>query len=211
MSTRSRTAALRKAQRHLVQSDPTLASVVASIGPCTLWLNEDRFGSLARSIIAQQISSRAAVAIGARLQEALGGHGITAQSILSVPESTLRLAGLSGAKARALRDLAEKVSQGMVPLDELHALEDEAVIERLLPVWGIGRWTAEMFLIFSLGRQDVLPVADLGLRAAARRHYRLRKLPDRKRLTRLAEPWRPYRSIATWYLWRSLGGVPQSD
>jgi 3-methyladenine DNA glycosylase/8-oxoguanine DNA glycosylase len=123
----------------------------------------------------------------------------------------LRGVGLSANKVLALRDLADKVHQGDVPLDDLHLLDDEGVIERLIPVRGIGRWTAQMFLIFSLGRPDVLPLDDFGLRAGVKRHYALADLPGRQELTALAEPWRPYRSIATWYIWRTFGNVPQSD
>lgn len=132
------------------------------------------------------------------------------QRILEMSDADLRAAGLSSNKMAALRDLATKVHAGDVPLAAIHEMEDEDVIARLVPVRGIGRWTAEMFLIFSLGRLDVLPVDDLGLRVGAQRLYRLRKIPDKRRLIKLAEPWRPYRSVATWYLWRSLGFVPQS-
>lgn len=111
---------------------------------------------------------------------------------------------------RSLRDLAEHVHQERVQLATIHSLDDEAVIDALIPIRGIGRWTAQMFLIFSLGRLDVLPVDDLGLRAGVQDQYQLEALPDKQILTELAEPWRPYRSIATWYLWRSRGFVPQS-
>jgi 3-methyladenine DNA glycosylase/8-oxoguanine DNA glycosylase len=129
---------------------------------------------------------------------------------LLASEESLRGAGLSAGKVRALRDLATKVHRGEVPLSEFPKLPDEEVIARLLPVHGIGRWTAEMFLIFSLGRMDVLPMADYGLRAGIRRAYALEDLPDMAQLLELAERWRPYRSVATWYIWRSLGFVPQS-
>src|SRR5262249_18823451 len=119
-------------------------------------------------------------------------------------------AGLSTNKARSLRDLAEKVHTGAVPLDDLHTATDEEVIAHLLPVRGIGRWTAQMFLIFSLHRLDVLPVDDLGLRAGVQRGYDLPELPGKAKLEELAGPWQPYRSIATWYFWRSQGAVPQS-
>jgi DNA-3-methyladenine glycosylase II len=202
---------LRKAQRHLARRDPVLKQVIATIGPCTLWFNPDRFGLLARSIVAQQISGKAATSISARLVEALAPRGLTPEGILAVSEETLRGAGLSTAKARSIRDLAEKVHGGEVPLHDIHELEDEAVVARLLPVRGIGRWTVQMFLIFSLGRLDVLPVGDFGLRAAVQRLYELPELPAPARLEELARPWQPYRAVATWYFWRSLGGVPQSS
>jgi DNA-3-methyladenine glycosylase II len=199
-----------KAQRHLARRDKVLKQLIAAVGPCTLRLNPDRFGLLIRSILSQQISGKAAASIGARLVQALGPAGLTPGGILALPDETLRAAGLSVAKARAVRDLAEKVHGKSVPLETLHDLTDEEVIAALVPVRGIGRWTAEMFLIFSLGRFDVLPVADLGLRAGVQEQYGLAELPAKAELTELAEPWRPYRSIATWYFWRSRGPVPQS-
>jgi 3-methyladenine DNA glycosylase/8-oxoguanine DNA glycosylase len=131
-------------------------------------------------------------------------------AFLRLTDESLRAAGLSANKVRSLRDLAEKVHTKAVPLARLHEMEDEEVIAHLLPVRGIGRWTAEMFLIFSLGRLDVLPVDDFGLRAGVRDVYTLGELPDKASLIERAEAWRPYRSIATWYFWRSRGVVPQS-
>jgi DNA-3-methyladenine glycosylase II len=199
-----------KAQRHLARRDPVLKRLIAAVGPCTMWHDPNRFAVLVRSIVYQQISIKAAASILRKLQEALAPHGITPAGILGASADTLRGAGVSANKARALTDLAEKVHGGTVPLDDLHQMEDEGVIERLLPVYGIGRWTAEMFLIFSLGRLDVLPVADRGLRVGAQQQYGLPEEPTRARLEELAQPWRPYRSIATWYFWRSFGVVPQS-
>jgi DNA-3-methyladenine glycosylase II len=199
-----------KAQRHLARRDRVLKQLIAAVGPCTLRVNPDRFGLLARAIISQQISTKAAASIGARLEQALAPAGLKPAAILKLPEDALRAAGLSAAKTRAMRDLAEKVHGKAVPLDALHEMTDEEIIAALLPVRGIGRWTAEMFLIFSLGRFDVLPVADLGLRAGVQEQYGLAELPGKDDLTKLAEPWRPYRSIATWYFWRSRGPVPQS-
>lgn len=206
-----RPAQYENARRHLARNDPVLRSLIRLVGRCALWHDPDRFAVLVRAIISQQISTKAARAIRERLEQALGRPGISPRAVLRAPEATLRGAGLSAAKTRAIRDLAEKVAGGAVPLDVLHELEDEEVVERLIPVRGIGRWTAQMFLIFCLGRADVLPVDDWGLRAGVQRHYRLRKPPRRERLEAIAEPWRPYRSIATWYIWRSLGFVPQSD
>lgn len=201
----------RKAQRHLARRDPVLKRIVSDIGPCTLQCNSgDRFGLLVRAIISQQISTKAATSIRTKLEGLLQPHGIKPEAILDASDALLRSAGLSSSKARSVRDLADKVHHGHVPLHDLHDADDEEVISRLIPVHGIGRWTAEMFLIFSLGRLDVLPVADLGLRVGVQKQYRLRKLPEKDHLFELAEPWRPYRSIATWYFWRSLGNVPQS-
>jgi DNA-3-methyladenine glycosylase II len=197
-----------KAQRHLARRDPVLKHLIKQVGPCTLQHDPDGFAVLVRSIVAQQISSKAARSISARLQEAIGE--IRPKPLLKAKEETLRAAGLSAAKVRAVRDLAEKVHSGAVPLDRLPDLPDEEVIGLLLPVRGIGRWTAEMFLIFSLGRFDVLPVGDFGLREGVRRQYGLEEHPAKEELIEMAEPWRPYRSIATWFLWRSFGPVPQS-
>jgi DNA-3-methyladenine glycosylase II len=203
-------AVYQKARRHLARRDPVLKRLMGTVGPCTLQQNPNRFAALVRSIISQQISTKAAAAIGARLQQALVSTGVTPEGILALSADELRAAGLSAAKARSLYDLAEKVQDQTLPLDTLHRLPDEEVIARLLPVRGIGRWTAEMFLIFSLGRLDVLPVADWGLRVGIQRQYSLMEPPVKGHLIELAEPWRPYRSIATWYFWRSLGAVPQS-
>src|SRR5262249_7712170 len=145
-----------KAQRHLARRDAVLKKLIRRVGPCTLQVNSDRFGVLVRSIVSQQISTKAAASIRARLEQALPPDGITAANILQTPEPTLRAAGLSAGKARYLRDLAEKVHHAVLPLDALHEFADEEVIAHLLPVKGIGRWTAQMFLIFSLGRWDVL-------------------------------------------------------
>jgi DNA-3-methyladenine glycosylase II len=201
---------VRKARRHLARRDPVLKRVMANVGPFTLTLNPDRFSCLARSIISQQISGKAAQAISERLSQQMGSKGLTPSAILAASDELLRTAGLSGAKQRALRDLADKVHSALVPLNGMHELDDEEVIGRLIPVRGIGRWTAQMFLIFSLGRPDILPVDDLGLRVGVQKHYGLEQLPTRKQLVEISEPWQPYRSVATWYFWRSLGGVPQS-
>jgi DNA-3-methyladenine glycosylase II len=200
----------RKARRHLSRRDPLLKQLISTIGPCTLQHNPDGFVSLVRSIVSQQISTKAARAIAGRLEESLGRSGITPRGILRLSDETMRAVGLSASKVRSIRDLAEKVRSKALPMSELHAMEDEDVIANLIPVRGIGRWTAEMYLIFSLGRLDVLPVDDLGLRVGVQRLYGLKDLPVKKHVTELAEPWRPYRSVATWYFWRSLGNVPQS-
>jgi len=203
------TTAYDQARRHLSRRDKALRAVIRRVGSCTLQHDPDHFGVLARSIIAQQISSKAAIAISQRVLKAI--KKLTPRRLLATDEATLRAAGLSANKQKSLRDLAEKCLDRSVPLQRLADLPDEDVIEALIPVRGIGRWTAEMFLIFSLGRMDVLPVGDFGLRAGAKKLYALPDLPGKDELTRLAEPWQPYRTIGTWYVWRSLGNVPQSD
>jgi DNA-3-methyladenine glycosylase II len=200
----------RTARRHLSRRDLILKKLISTVGPCTLQPHPDGFVALVRSIISQQISTKAARAIAGRLEQALGRQGITPKAVLKLSDERMRGAGLSASKVKSLRDLAEKVQEGLVPLTSLHRLEDEQVIETLIPVRGIGRWTAEMYLIFSLGRLDVLPVDDLGLRSGIQKQYGFKKLPVKKEIVELAEPWRPYRTIGTWYIWRSLGNVPQS-
>jgi DNA-3-methyladenine glycosylase II len=200
-----------KARRHLSRSDPILKALIGKVGPCTLQTNPDRFGVLVRSIVSQQISGKAAHSISTRLHTSLGRLGIHPKAIAKASEDTLRAAGLSGNKMRAVRDLSNKVLEGTVVLDMIHEREDEDVIDHLLPVYGIGRWTAEMFLIFALGRLDILPLADLGLRVGVQRQHGLEEVPAKERLIELAEAWRPYRTVATWYFWRSFGPVPQSD
>jgi DNA-3-methyladenine glycosylase II len=200
-----------KAQRHLARRDPVLKRLIVAVGPCTLQVNLDHFAALARSIVSQQISTKAARAILARLEETLAPRPLEAKAVLKLSEQQLRGAGLSAAKTRYLRDLAEKVETGEVPLKDFDAMSDEDVIAYLLPVKGIGRWTAQMFLIFSLGRLDVLPVDDLGLRLGVQAQYALPDPPGKADLAKLAEPWQPYRSVATWYFWRSRGFVPQSS
>jgi DNA-3-methyladenine glycosylase II len=199
------------ARAHLAAADPALRPLVERVGPCTLRPEPDRFAVLARSIVGQMISGAAARTVNARLAAALEAHGgLTPAGVLAAPVETLRGAGLSGTKAAAVRDLAERAASGVLPLADFDALSDDVITAHLTAVRGVGPWTAEMFLIFSLGRLDVLPLADLGLRAGVKDLDGLADLPDRATLRRRAEPWRPYRSVATWYLWRGRGPVPQS-
>ena len=200
---------LHKAKLHLARRDAVIKPVIRAVGPCTLRCEADHFDVLVRSIISQQISTRAALAIANRLREAVGRF--QPRRILEASDDTLRQAGLSQGKRLSLRDLASKCSDGTVPLKKLADLDDADVVETLVKVRGIGPWTAEMFLIFSLGRMDVLPVGDYGLQAGMQKLHALAELPKKARLHELTESWKPYRSIGTWYVWRSLGGVPQSD
>ncbi len=195
---------LRDAERHLRAADPAMARIVDAIGPAPLRVNRTpAFAALVESIVYQQISGKAAAAIHARLCKALGRRTPRPGDVASVDDATLRAAGLSRVKVRYLRDLAAQASAGL-PLRLLSRLDDEQVVEALVHVKGIGRWTAEMFLMFRLLRPDVLPVGDYGIRKAMMRAYRLRKLPKPDVMQRIAAPWRPYRSVACWYLWRSL-------
>jgi DNA-3-methyladenine glycosylase II len=200
-----------KARRHLGRRDPVMKGLMASVGPCRLRPDAgDPFFLLVRSIVSQMISTKAAAAVFARVQAAVGKPGLTPAGVRALSEAELRSAGLSGAKARSLRVLAERALSGELPLDRLEKLSDEEIETHLLPVPGIGRWTVEMFLIFGLGRLDVLPVADLGVRAGARDVYGLAELPTRNELLEMGEVWRPFRTVASWYLWRSRGVVRQS-
>jgi DNA-3-methyladenine glycosylase II len=201
----------RRAERLLARRDPVLRSFIRTIGPCGMARSqrEDPFVAMLEAIIWQQLSTKAAAAIHSRVLAALPGAGSpTPARVAAADPFALRAAGLSRAKVAYIQDLATKVRDGAVHLDRLHLLDDEAVIEELTKVKGIGRWTAEMFLMFRLHRPDVLPIGDLGIVKAIQRAYRLRRSPTPARMTRIAESWRPYRSVACWYLWQSLDAVP---
>jgi DNA-3-methyladenine glycosylase II len=168
----------------------------------------DAYGALLRSIVGQQLSTKAAATIYGRMLELFGGHAPTPKQLLAVDPDKIRAAGLSRPKISYLRDLAVHVEKDELQLEHLHELPDEEVIEQLTAVKGIGEWSAHMFLMFHLGRPDVLPVGDQGIRNAVRVEYRLRKLPDATRLEKIARPWRPYRTLACLYLWSSLDNKP---
>lgn len=194
--------------RHLKRVDPVLAAVIDRIGPCRLEPRREgtHFDALVRSIVYQQLSGKAASTIHSRLQDLYGGRAPTPAELLATPDEQLRAVGLSRQKLSYLKDLAAKVEEGVVPLasDVIDHLDDDAIIDRLVKVKGIGRWTVQMFLMFRLGRRDVLPDLDLGIQNAIRRAYRMRKQPGPKDVLRIGEKWRPHASIASWYLWRSL-------
>ncbi len=165
------------------------------------------FPALVRTITAQQISTKAAATIHGRLIASMP-DGVTPEALLSLSDDQFRQAGLSRQKIGYLRDLASKVKDGALPVGSLHELDDEAVIEAIVTVKGLGRWSAEMFLMFRLRRPDVLPVHDLGIVTAISRLYGLRKKPTAARIIKIGEAWRPYRTVACWYLWRSLENTP---
>lgn len=200
-----------RACRHLRRADPTLKALIAAVGPCTLVAGGDPFDILARSIVAQLISTAAAKTIYARLTTAAGPSGVTPASMVALGHDALRKFGLSGSKALAILDLAERSLDGRVTLARFAEMADAEIEAQLVAVRGIGVWTAEMFLLFGLGRPDVLPVRDFGLRAGVQTMYGLEALPSVSELRRIATPWAPYRSVATWYVWRSRGLVPQSE
>jgi DNA-3-methyladenine glycosylase II len=195
-----------RARRLLLRRDPVLANLIRQHGPCGLAdaLRVDHFSALVRAIIFQQLSTKAASTIHTRLVSLLPEGSVTPHALAAVPEEQLRGAGVSRQKALYLRDLCDKLGSGEVQLDTVDDLEDEEVIAALTKIKGVGRWTAEMFLMFRLHRPDVLPLGDLGILTAVQRAYGLRKRPTPERLRKLGDAWRPYRSIACWYLWRSL-------
>jgi DNA-3-methyladenine glycosylase II len=201
-----------RARRILARRDPILRDLMRRHGPCGLAGSQhtDPFQALVHSIISQQLSTKAAATIAARVDALLDGLPDAAR-VTAVSDAQLRSAGLSGQKVSYLRDLCERITDGTLPLDALDSMPDEEVIATLTQVKGIGRWTAEMFLMFRLHRPDVLPVGDLGIVKAVQRAYRLRTLPSPTRLLRLGESWRPYRSVACWYLWASLANVPVQE
>lgn len=199
----------RKAIRHLRAADPALSDIIARIGPFAMELKVSRslFRALAEAIVYQQLSNKAAATIYGRV-EALyprAKQGFTPAHILKTPDEHLRGCGLSRAKVLAVQDLARRVHARELPtLEEADALEDALLIERLTQVRGIGRWSAEMFLMFRLGRPDVLPLDDYSLRKAYAKAFNKRALPSPQSLERHGEKWRPYRTVAAWYLWRVL-------
>jgi DNA-3-methyladenine glycosylase II len=198
-----------QARRHLARRDPVMRDLVRQHGPCGLsgQRHEDPFTALVRAIVSQQLSTRAASTIYQRVARLCRGR-VTPAALLRLSDDELRGAGLSGQKTRYVRDLTARVRDGRLALGELGDLDDEAVVDRLTSVTGIGRWTAEMFLIFRLQRPDVLPLGDLGILRAVQQQYGLRRAPTPARLTALGEPWRPFRSVACWYLWASLDNTP---
>jgi 3-methyladenine DNA glycosylase/8-oxoguanine DNA glycosylase len=201
-------AQLTAAVRHLGSRDATMARLIECEGRCRLdeAQHAASFAALARSIVYQQLSGKAAGTIYRRVTEVIGRRQPNPRSILEADPEALRAAGLSRQKAAYIRDLAAKVDAGELSLRRLRFLADEDVIEHLTRVKGIGRWTAQMFLMFHLGRLDVLPVGDLGIRAGFRDVYGFDDLPDVATMERIAAPWAPYRSVGSWYLWRSQDG-----
>jgi DNA-3-methyladenine glycosylase II len=202
---------LRQAEVHLAAADPIMARIIQQVGRCGLHRSrrEDPFTALVEAIVWQQLSTKAAGTIYKRLLALFpDGHHPTPAAIIACTDESMRAAGLSRAKTIYLRDLASKVGDGTVVLDSLPMLPDDEIVEVMTQVKGIGRWSAEMFLMFRLLRPDVMPVGDLGIVNAIKRQYRLRKTPNAKRMLKIAAPWRPYRSVACWYLWASLDATP---
>jgi DNA-3-methyladenine glycosylase II len=190
---------------HLRNVDPKLAPLIDTHGHPTISPGRDPVHSLARAIVSQQLSGKAADTIWGRFLDIYPKRAFpTAPKIIATPDEKMRAAGLSGAKAAAIKDLARHVVEKKFLPQALPGLTDEEISAALLPVRGIGPWSVDMFLMFTLARPDVLPVGDLGIRKGMQKHFRLRKLPEPKRMLALAAPWQPYRTIASWYMWRLL-------
>ncbi len=198
-----------RARRMLARRDPVIRDLMREHGACGLAnaQHTDPFKALLHAIVAQQLSTKAAATIEGRLSALYDGVPTPAR-VAATPDPQLRAVGLSGQKLGYMRDLCARITDGSLPLARLDEMSDEEVIAALTQVKGIGRWTADMFLMFRLHRPDILPVGDLGIVKAVQKAYRLRKAPTPERLTRIGESWRPYRSIACWYLWASLKNKP---
>jgi DNA-3-methyladenine glycosylase II len=198
-----------RARRALMRRDPVIATLIRRHGACGLASAQraDPFHALLHAIIAQQLSTKAARTIEGRFSAIFGGNPAPG-AVAEVSDEQLRAVGLSPQKVKYVRDLCGRIVDGSLDLDILESLTDDEVIAALTGVKGIGRWTAEMFLMFRLHRPDVLPVGDLGIVKAVQRAYKLRSLPSPERLTKIGETWRPYRSVACWYLWASLATPP---
>jgi DNA-3-methyladenine glycosylase II len=196
----------RKALDHLRKTDPVMADVIARVGRCTLVPRSEwtHFDALLRSIVFQQLSGKAAATIHGRVLQLVGDGEGAPSRIVATSHDAFRAAGLSNAKARYVRNLAEHVLDGSLPVDSLHELSDAEIITALTQVKGIGKWSAQMFLMFRLGRPDVLPEADLGVQKGIQKAYRLRKLPTPAQVLRRGRKWAPYRTVASWYMWRIL-------
>lgn len=194
---------MRKAVSHLKKCDPVLRAIIERVGPCRMEFGLPEFCSLAEAIVYQQLNGKAAVTIFKRFA-ALAGEPLTPEGILKLSDEQLRGVGLSKQKSAYLKDLAAKTAAGLLDFARLPELPDEKVIQHLTQVKGIGVWTAHMFLMFSLRRPNVLPTGDYGVQVAIRKHYKKRKLPKPKDMEKIAKAWEPYRSVACWYMWRSL-------
>lgn len=193
---------IKKGLRHLKKVDPVMKELIPRIGPFTLELHKQRFDLLVRSILSQQISTAAARAVRTRLNNLLKPKRVTPPNIAALSQDELRAVGLSRQKSSYLHDLADKVASKDVRLSRTHTMTDDEVIAELVQVKGIGVWTAQMFLIFALGRLDVFPYDDLGVRASMRDLYELDELPKKKESEEIAASWRPYATLGSWYLWR---------
>jgi len=200
---KNRNATHSKAILHLRKSDPVLAAIIDRVGPFRMEFGEPTFHSLAESILYQQLNGKAAATIFDRFT-ALAGDPLTPQGILKLTDAQMREVGLSRQKTSYLRDLAEKTQAGLLEFERMGEMTEADVITHLTQVKGVGVWTAHMFLMFTLRRPDILPTGDYGIQAAMKKHYKKRKWPKPDVMHKIAKPWAPYRSIACWYLWKSM-------
>jgi DNA-3-methyladenine glycosylase II len=194
---------MRRAINHLKKSDPVLRTIIERVGPYRIEYGPPEFHSLAEAIVYQQLNGKAAVTIFNRFAD-LAGKPLTPSGIMKLTDQQMRAAGLSKQKASYLRDMAQRATSGQLDFSKLHERSDEEVVQHLTQVKGVGVWTAQMFLMFSLRRPNVLPTGDFGVQTAVKKHYKKRKMPKPALMEKIAKPWEPYRSIACWYLWRSL-------
>jgi len=194
---------MRKAVNHLKKSDPVLSAIIERVGACRMEFGPPEFHSLAEAIVYQQLNGKAAVTIFNRFA-ALAGDPVTPEGILRLTDAQLRAVGLSKQKSSYLKDMAERATRGQLDFSRLPEMSDDEVIKHLTQVKGVGVWTAHMFLMFTLRRADILPTGDYGVQAAIKKHYKKRKWPKPAVMEKIAKPWAPYRSIACWYLWKSL-------
>jgi len=194
---------MRRAVNHLKKSDPVLRAIIERVGPCRMEYGVPEFSSVAEAIVYQQLNGKAAVTIFNRFA-ALAGDPLTPEGILKLSDEQLRSVGLSKQKSAYLKDLSTKTAAVLLDFARLPELTDDEVIQHLTQVKGVGVWTAHMFLMFSLRRPNVLPTGDYGVQMAIKKHYKKRKLPKPKDMEKIARSWEPYRSVACWYMWRSL-------
>lgn len=204
---------LRAAEKHLTKSDKHLAPVMKSSGPCRIKPHTDHYGELIGSIVGQQLSSKAAATIWRRILDLFDGKIPTPEQLIKIDGQKLRGAGVSWPKVGYMKDLGQHIIDGRLDLDHISTMPNEQLIEQLTAVKGIGEWSAHMFMMFGLGRLDILPVGDLGIRKAAMRLYGLSEMPSAKQIITISNEnhWHPYESVASWYLWQSLDNNPQKQ
>ena len=202
---------LRQAERHLAKNDKHLAPIIAASGPCRIKPHTDHYGELVGSIVGQQLSTKAAATIWQRVLGLFDGKMPTPEELIKIDDQKLRDAGLSWAKVKYVKDLAQHVLDKRLDLDHTSTMPNEQLIEQLTAVKGLGEWSAHMFMMFGLGRLDILPVGDLGIKKAVMNLYGLKQMPDAARIVTIANQngWHPYESVASWYLWQSLDNNPQ--
>jgi DNA-3-methyladenine glycosylase II len=194
---------MRKAINHLKKADPILAAIIEQVGPCRMEFGLPEFHSLAEAIVYQQLNGKAASTIFKRFAT-LAGEPLRPEKILKLTDAQMRSVGLSKQKSSYLKDMAARASRRELDFTRLHEMTDEEVIKHLTQVKGVGVWTAHMFLMFMLRRPNILPTGDYGIQMAIKKHYKKRKIPGPEAMAKIAKAWEPYRSVACWYLWRSL-------